>query len=74
MRSGPCSWLLFRTGHQLPAELSDNGTAHQSGEWRNACTRPYTPRTNSNAERFIHTLLEEWVYGRAFQCSDEHNQ
>lgn len=37
-------------------------------------TRPYTPRTNGKAERFIRTLLEEWAYGMAFQTSDERNQ
>jgi transposase InsO family protein len=25
-------------------------------------TRPYTPRTNGKAERFIQTLLREWAY------------
>ena len=24
-------------------------------------TRPYTPRTNGKAERFIQTLLREWA-------------
>ncbi len=59
--------------------LSDNGSAYRSGEWRKACkaldlkpirTRPYTPRTNGKAERFIRTLLEEWAYGMAFQTGD----
>jgi transposase len=63
--------------------LSDNGSAYRSGEWRKACkaldlkpirTRPYTPRTNGKAERFIRTLLEEWAYGMAFHTSDERNQ
>jgi transposase InsO family protein len=29
-------------------------------------TRPYTPRTNGKAERFIRTMLGEWAYGVAF--------
>ena len=29
-------------------------------------TRPYTPRTNGKAERFIQTLLREWAYRRPY--------
>jgi hypothetical protein len=29
-------------------------------------TRPYTPRTNGKAERFIQTCLREWAYARAY--------
>ncbi len=36
-------------------------------------TRPYTPRTNGKAERFIMTLLAEWAYAMAFQSSTEQN-
>jgi transposase InsO family protein len=32
-------------------------------------TRPYTPRTNGKAERFIQTMLREWACGRPFQTS-----
>ena len=32
-------------------------------------TRPYTPRTNGKAERFIQTLLREWAYRRAYPSS-----
>ena len=60
--------------------LSDNGSAYRSGAWRKACktldlrpirTKPYTPRTNGKAERFIQTLCREWAYGMAFQTSEE---
>jgi transposase InsO family protein len=30
-------------------------------------TRPYTPRTNGKAERFIKTAINEWAYARIFQ-------
>ena len=62
--------------------LSDNGSAYRSRPWREACaalgltpkrTRPYTPRTNGKAERFIKTLLAEWAYSMAFQTSAERN-
>jgi transposase InsO family protein len=63
--------------------LSDNGSAYRSRPWREACsalgltpkrTRPYTPRTNGKAERFIKTLLAEWAYSMAFQTSTERNR
>ena len=37
-------------------------------------TKPYTPRTNGKAERFIKTLLSEWAYGMSFQSSAERNR
>ena len=33
-------------------------------------TRPYTPKTNGKAERFIQTALREWAYAKAYQHSD----
>ena len=55
-------------GNTCSRILSDNGSAYRSGDWRKACraldlkpirTKPYTPRTNGKAERFIKTLLSE---------------
>jgi len=37
---------------------------------RHIRTRPYTPRTNGNAERFIKTLCKEWAYAMAFPNSE----
>jgi transposase InsO family protein len=38
---------------------------------RHITTRPYRPRTNGKAERFIQTALREWLYARAYpQASD----
>jgi transposase InsO family protein len=34
-------------------------------------TRPYRPRTNGKAERFIQTMLREWAYGRLYGSSAE---
>ena len=51
--------------------MSDNGSCYRSHQLRAACqrhglrhlfTRPYTPRTNGKAERFIQTSLREWAY------------
>ena len=37
-------------------------------------TRPYTPRTNGKAERFIQTALREWAYVRHYLHSEERDQ
>ena len=34
-------------------------------------TKPYTPKTNGKAERFIQTALREWAYARAYPSSDQ---
>jgi transposase InsO family protein len=60
--------------------MSDNGAAYRSSQHALACrrlglkhlrTRPYRPRTNGKAERFIQTLLREWAYGRLYRDSAE---
>ena len=60
--------------------MTDNGSAYRSHEFRAACaklglchirTRPYTPRTNGKAERFIQTSLREWAYAQAYKTSKE---
>ena len=37
-------------------------------------TRPYTPRTNGKAERFIQTALREWTYAYAYENSAQRGQ
>jgi transposase InsO family protein len=58
--------------------MTDNGSAFISHVFRaemarlrlkHIRTRPYTPRTNGKAERFIQTLLREWAYARPFPNS-----
>ena len=58
--------------------MTDNGSAYRSHAFRKACeaahlkhkrTKPYTPRTNGKAERFIQTSLREWAYLQAFPTS-----
>jgi transposase-like protein len=60
--------------------MTDNGSAFRSKAFRRACasfglkqifTRPYTPRTNGKAERFIQSALREWAYGFAYNDSSE---
>ncbi len=38
---------------------------------RHLRTRPYTPRTNGKAERFIQTALREWAYARAYRSTGQ---
>ena len=38
---------------------------------RHLRTRPYRPRTNGKAERFIRTLLAGWAYGAIYGSSRE---
>lgn len=65
-------------GIVVEALLTDNGSAYRSRPFRLACiesavahrfTRPYTPRTNGKAERFIQTLLRKWAYRYAYPTS-----
>jgi transposase InsO family protein len=58
--------------------MTDNGSCYRSRDFRDAChdlrlkhirTRPYTPKTNGKAERFIQTALREWAYARAYTHS-----
>jgi len=60
--------------------MTDNGGCYRSFAFRAACktlglkhirTRPYAPKTNGKAERFIQTSLREWAYARAYPTSDE---
>jgi transposase InsO family protein len=34
-------------------------------------TRPYRPQINGKAERFIHTCLHDWAYGRTWLCNEQ---
>lgn len=67
-----------RRGVTVRRVLTDNGAGYKSRRFAGVCrtwqlrhrfTRPYTPRTNGKAERFIQTLLREWAYRRAFLSS-----
>ena len=77
--------LAFFKAHGVQVErvMTDNGSAYRSHAFRklitaSGCkhirTRPYTPRTNGKAERFIQTSLREWAYLRAYQSSAERTQ
>lgn len=59
--------------------MSDNGSAYVSKLFartmrrlglRHIRTRPYTPKTNGKAERFIQTMLREWAYAAPFPSAE----
>ena len=63
-------WFRER-GIRVERVMTDNGSGYVARLFRKALwmlgirhirTRPYTPKTNGKAERFIQTLLREWVY------------
>jgi transposase InsO family protein len=72
-----------RFGFSIHRVLTDNGSCYKNGIFRmtlrqqhikHRFTRPYTPRTNGKAERFIQTTLREWAYARSYQNSTEREQ
>jgi transposase InsO family protein len=69
-----------KLGVRIERVMTDNGSCYQSKMFRTACkqrglrqvfTRPYTPKTNGKAERFIQTALREWAYARAYRNSNQ---
>jgi transposase InsO family protein len=69
-----------KLGVRIERVMTDNGSCYRSKLFRAACkrfglrqifTRPYTPKTNGKAERFIQTALREWAYARAYHNSDQ---
>ncbi len=67
-----------RHGVNVQRVMTDNGPAYVSLAHRLACTalglkhlrtRPYRPRTNGKAERFIRTMLGGWAYGAIYATS-----
>ena len=67
-------------GVQVKEILTDNGPCYRSRCFAQTCrelalrhhfTKPYTPRTNGKAERFIQSALREWAYARAYSKSHQ---
>ena len=84
-----CSALVdtlryFQTlGVAFTRVMTDNGSCYRSKHFAKLCrrlklrhirTRPYTPRTNGKAERFIQTALREWAYARAYDNSSQRGE
>ena len=72
-------WFADR-GVTVQRIMTDNGSGYRSTLHAIACrtlglrhlrTRPYRPRTNGKAERFIRTMLGGWAYGATYRSSAE---
>jgi transposase InsO family protein len=74
------AWFA-RYGIAVERVMSDNGPCYRSrahhralqelGIRRHLFTRPYRPRTNGKAERFIQTLVDRWAHGAIYGSSAE---
>ena len=71
-------WFRER-GVAVERVMTDNGSGYIARLFRKVLrmlgirhirTRPYTPRTNGKAERFIQTMLREWAYAIPFRSSN----
>ncbi len=71
------AWLAAQ-GVQIERVMTDNGSGYVAKVFAVAVaeirakhlrTRPYRPRTNGKAERFIQTLMREWAYARPYRTS-----
>jgi transposase InsO family protein len=69
-----------RYGIRVERVLTDNGSCYRAIVHALACralsirhlrTRPYRPRTNAKAERFIRTLIDGWADGAVYRTSSE---
>jgi len=76
------AWFA-RLGVDTRSLLTDNGKCYTANRFQQSCqqlgirhrrTRPYTPRTNGKAERFIQTALREWAYACTYQNSEQRTQ
>jgi transposase InsO family protein/transposase-like protein len=70
-------WYAER-GVTVESVMTDNALSYRSHAWRavraqhgisQIFTRPYTPRTNGKAERFIQMLLRSWAYAWVYPSS-----
>ncbi len=71
------AWYRAR-GIEVQRIMTDNGSCYVSNHFAALChergirqifTRPYTPKTNGKAERFIQTLTQKWAYKWAYRTS-----
>src|SRR6202789_231426 len=71
---------FFRSlGVKVERVMTDNGSSFTTRRYAKALrrlrvkhlrTKPYTPKTNGKAERFVQTSLREWAYARAYHTPD----
>jgi transposase InsO family protein len=86
-KRGSCLRFLFNAlrffrslNVKIERVMTDNGSSFRSRRYATALrrlkikhlrTRPYTPKTNGKAERFVQTSLREWAYAQAYDTSDQ---
>jgi transposase InsO family protein len=86
-KRGSCLRFLFNAlrffrslGVRVERVMSDNGSSFRSRRYAKALrrlkikhlrTKPYTPKTNGKAERFVQTSLREWAYAHAYDTSEQ---
>jgi len=67
-------------GVTIERVMTDNGGCYISDDFAKVCaglkikhvrTKPYTPKTNGKAERFVQTTLREWAYAKPYSNSQE---
>jgi transposase InsO family protein len=67
-------------GIKIERVMTDNGSCYRSKAFNKLCkamgirhiyTKPYTPKTNGKAERFIQSSLREWAYAQAYNTSEQ---
>lgn len=67
-------------GIKVERVMTDRGSCYRSAAFNKVCdafgirhiyTKPYTPKTNGKAERFIQSSLREWAYAQAYQTSQQ---
>lgn len=72
-----------KLGVTITRVMTDNGSCYKAHAFRRACrelglrhirTKPYTPRTNGKAERFIQTAIREWAYAKTYRNSEQRAQ
>jgi Transposase and inactivated derivatives len=76
------AWFAER-GITVTELMTDNGSPYVSQLWAaeinrreliHIRTKPYRPRTNGKAERFIQTMLREWAYAQTYRSSEHRRQ
>jgi transposase InsO family protein len=86
-KRGSCLRFLFNVlrffrslGVKVERIMTDNGVSFRSYRYAKALrrlkikhlrTKPYTPKTNGKAERFVQTSLREWAYAKPYSTSRE---
>ena len=64
----------IRLRQTVDADLTTMAATVQALGLKQRFTKPYAPRTNGKAERFIQTSLREWAYAHAYSHSAQRSE